>query len=87
MTPLQCRLARELNGWSPRDLAEAAAVPVEIVDLFEAGRLEGWAGLELDMRATLESQGFVFTRDDGVAPQSAPAQPRRIATQTGRSAA
>lgn len=67
MNPAQCRRAREILGWSPRDLAEAAAVPLDIVEMFEADALEGWAGLELDMRAALEVRGLVFLGREGVA--------------------
>lgn len=76
MTPQQCRLARDLLGWSARDLAAAAAVPVEIVDRFEAEALEGWAGLELDMRATLEAHGARFIGADRVECVATSPQPR-----------
>ena len=78
MNPAQCRRAREILGWSPRDLAETAAVPLDIVEMFEADALEGWAGLELDMRATFENQGLVFLGREGVAsPGDAGASHRR----------
>lgn len=66
MTPEQCRLARSLARWTRSDLAAAAAAPLEVVQMFEAGSLEGWAGLELDMRMALEGRGVVFVGRAGV---------------------
>jgi ribosome-binding protein aMBF1 (putative translation factor) len=54
VTPEQCRAARELLNWSQDDLAEASRVPVEIVAMFEDGKLAGIVDCQVAMREALK---------------------------------
>jgi ribosome-binding protein aMBF1 (putative translation factor) len=54
MTPEQCRAARELLNWSQDDLAKASRVPVEIVAMFEDGKLAGMMDCQAAMREALK---------------------------------
>jgi ribosome-binding protein aMBF1 (putative translation factor) len=54
VTPGQCRAARELLNWSQDDLAEASRVPVEIVAMFEEGKLTGVVDCQVAMQEALE---------------------------------
>jgi ribosome-binding protein aMBF1 (putative translation factor) len=54
MTPEQCRAARELLNWSQDDLARASRVPVEIIAMFEDGKLVGMMDCQVALREALE---------------------------------
>jgi ribosome-binding protein aMBF1 (putative translation factor) len=53
VTPDQCRAARELLNWSQDDLAQISRVPVEIVAMFEDGKLAGIADCQIAMHEAL----------------------------------
>jgi transcriptional regulator with XRE-family HTH domain len=54
MTPEECRAARELLNWSQEDLAKASRISVEIVAMFEEGKLAGLMDCQAAMREALE---------------------------------
>jgi hypothetical protein len=61
----QVRAARALIGWSQTELANAAELPLRLVEAFEAaaGKVPAWAVAK--MRATLESAGVAFIPEVG----------------------
>jgi hypothetical protein len=62
----QVRAGRALIGWSQAELANAAGLPLAIVELFETGGANKVpAQAVAKMRATLESSGVVFIPADG----------------------
>ena len=62
----QVRAARALIGWSQAELADAAGVPLSIVDRFETGQPESIpAEAVASMRAALESAGVAFIPKNG----------------------
>jgi transcriptional regulator with XRE-family HTH domain len=62
----QVRAARALIGWSQMELANAAGVPVSIVERFEAGAPDHVADEAIDkMRAALEAAGVAFIPKNG----------------------
>jgi hypothetical protein len=62
----QVRAGRALIGWSQAELANAAGLPLAIVEMFETGGAKKVpAEAVAIMRATLESSGVVFIREDG----------------------
>ena len=61
----QVRAARALIGWSETQLADAAGVPISIVERFETGAPDGIAANAVEkMRAALERAGVVFIPKD-----------------------
>jgi hypothetical protein len=62
----QVRAGRALIGWSQSELANAAGLPLAIVELLETSGVEKVpAAAVAKMRATLESAGVVFIPEDG----------------------
>jgi transcriptional regulator with XRE-family HTH domain len=62
----QVRAARALIGWSLAKLAEAADVPLSIVERFETGAPDHIADDVVDrMRAALEAAGVAFIPKNG----------------------
>jgi transcriptional regulator with XRE-family HTH domain len=62
----QVRAGRALIGWSQAELANAAGLPLALVELFETGGANKvHAGAFAKMRATLESAGVAFIPEDG----------------------
>ena len=62
----QVRAARALIGWSQTELADAAGLPLALVELIETGGANKVAaGAFAKMRATLESAGVAFIPEDG----------------------
>jgi transcriptional regulator with XRE-family HTH domain len=62
----QIRAARALIGWSQAELADAAGVPLSIVDRFETGQPDSIpADAVAKMRAALESAGVAFIPKNG----------------------
>ena len=61
MTPEQCRSARELLGWSERQLARAASCNYYTVVYFEAGNGRPRASTVSAIRMALEPAGIEFT--------------------------
>jgi hypothetical protein len=62
----QVRAARALVDWSKAELANAAGLPLAIVELFESNGVNKVpAGTFARMRAALESAGVVFIAEDG----------------------
>jgi transcriptional regulator with XRE-family HTH domain len=62
----QVRAGRALIGWSQAELANAAGLPLAIVELLETGSAKKVpAEAVAKMRATLESSGVVFIPEDG----------------------
>lgn len=61
----QVRAGRALIGWSQITLAEAAGLPLPLVEAIEtaAGNVPAWAVAK--MRATLESAGVAFIPEVG----------------------
>lgn len=64
MTPVQCRQARGLLGWTEADLARAADVSVLRVRAFEAGQLAGQRRAIEWMQRALEGAGVRFAASD-----------------------
>jgi transcriptional regulator with XRE-family HTH domain len=62
----QVRAGRALVGWSQAELANAAGLPLAVIELFETGGANKVpAGAFAKMRATLEAAGVVFIPEDG----------------------
>jgi biotin carboxylase len=62
----QVRAARALIDWSQSTLADAAGVPISIVERFETAALDPIADEAIEeMRAALERAGVVFIPKDG----------------------
>ncbi|HZZ21429.1 MAG TPA: helix-turn-helix domain-containing protein [Roseiarcus sp.] len=62
----QVRAARALIGWSQAKLADAAGVPVSIVERFETGAPDPIADEVIGkMRAALEAAGVAFIPKNG----------------------
>jgi transcriptional regulator with XRE-family HTH domain len=61
----QVRAARALIGWSRAELADAAGVPLSIVDRFETGQPDISADAVAKVRAALESAGVAFIPKNG----------------------
>ena len=62
----QVRAGRALIGWTQARLAEAAGLPLDIVDLFETGGLNAVpADAAAKMCAALESAGVLFIPKNG----------------------
>ena len=59
VSPDQCRQARDILKWTPRELAEAAAVTPWVVAAFEEGR-EVSPAYEEAIRSALEAVGIGF---------------------------
>jgi hypothetical protein len=59
VSPDQCRQARDILKWTPRELAEAAAVTPWVVAAFEEGR-EVSPAHEEAIRSALEAVGIGF---------------------------
>jgi transcriptional regulator with XRE-family HTH domain len=64
ITAAQCRAARALLEWSQAQLAEAAAVEREVVELLEARFRRPSAVGQQRIRKALEDGGVVFIADD-----------------------
>ncbi len=64
MTPEQCKQARGLLNWSRADLAEAAELPVLVVEMFEADELVGLPSCEIAMRDVFSAAGIGFPELD-----------------------
>ena len=60
MTPEQCLAARNLLGWTPADLAQAAGVSAITVRQFEEGRVDDARRAPAMMRRALEGAGVRF---------------------------
>jgi ribosome-binding protein aMBF1 (putative translation factor) len=81
VTAGQLRAARELVGWSPADLAKAAAIRIEAVADFESGARAPRRVMVTRLRAALEARGVEFT--NGVRPSvKLKAKSRTIAART-----
>jgi transcriptional regulator with XRE-family HTH domain len=64
--PGQVRAARALIGWSQSKLADAASVPLAMVDRFETGQPDSIPAKAVDkLRAALESAGVAFIPKNG----------------------
>ncbi|SIT52636.1 conserved hypothetical protein [Mesorhizobium prunaredense] len=63
MTREQCRAARALIGWSQQQLADAAAIGVATIRVFEAGGSEPRSATLQVLSLALESAGVVFLGD------------------------
>ncbi|RWE53846.1 MAG: helix-turn-helix transcriptional regulator [Mesorhizobium sp.] len=63
MTREQCRAARALIGWSQQQLAEAAAVGVATIRVFEGGGSEPRSATLQVLCLALEAAGVVFLAD------------------------
>ena len=62
----QVRAARALIGWSQTQLADAAGVPVSIVERFETGAPDAIADEAIEkMRGALEAAGVAFIPKNG----------------------
>jgi transcriptional regulator with XRE-family HTH domain len=62
----QVRAARALIGWSQSKLADAAGVPVSIVERFETGASDHVADEAIDkLRAAIETAGVAFIPKNG----------------------
>ena len=62
----QVRAARALIGWSQTELADAAGLPLPIVERFETGAPDNLpADAVAKMRAALESAGVAFIPKNG----------------------
>jgi transcriptional regulator with XRE-family HTH domain len=62
----QVRAARALIGWSQTELADAAGVPLSIVERFETGAPGPVAGEAFaKLRAALEVAGVAFIPENG----------------------
>jgi transcriptional regulator with XRE-family HTH domain len=62
----QVRAARALIGWSQAKLAEAAGVPLSVVERFETGPPDPIADEAVDkMRSALEAAGVAFIPKNG----------------------
>ena len=62
----QVRAARALIGWSQTELADAAGLPLPIVERFETGAPDHIAEEAVDkMRAALETAGVAFIPRNG----------------------
>ena len=62
----QIRAARALISWSQPKLAEAAGVPVSIIERFETGAPDHITNEAVDkMRAALEAAGVAFIPKNG----------------------
>lgn len=59
MTPLQCRVARAMLGWSIDQLSEQASLRAATVSSFERGG-GCYASTVAKLRAALEAGGVVF---------------------------
>ncbi|TIM87719.1 helix-turn-helix domain-containing protein [Mesorhizobium sp.] len=63
MTREQCRAARALIGWSQQQLADAAAVGVATIRVFEGGGSEPRSATLQVLCLALEAAGVVFLAD------------------------
>ena len=64
--PAQSTAGRALIGWSPADLAEAAGVPVSLVERFETRSGDAVPAEAIGkMRTALEGAGVVFIPRNG----------------------
>ena len=63
MTPKQCRDARELLGWTDRDLAKHAGIQVTTVRYVEGPHGRPKVGTIAIIRATLEAAGVEFVSE------------------------
>lgn len=61
----QCRAARALLEWTEAQLAEAAAVDVEVIGHLEARFRRPSAGEQQQIRKALEDGGVVFIAENG----------------------
>lgn len=62
----QVRAARALIGWPPAKLAEAAGVPLSIVERFETGAPDHIPDEVVNrMRTALEAAGVAFLPENG----------------------
>jgi DNA-binding XRE family transcriptional regulator len=68
MTPVQCRAARDLLGWTPDDLARAAGVSVFTIRGFEQDRTVPDATAMTLMQRTFEGAGVRFQPPEGDDP-------------------
>ncbi len=64
-SPVQCRAARALLGWSQWDLADLAGVGRSTVADFERAARTPAAENRAALRATLEAAGVIFIERDG----------------------
>jgi len=65
VTAPQSRAGRALVGWSVPDLAEAAAMPVERIEQFEAEMLQPDFDCQRAIRAALEAAGVLLLPEQG----------------------
>ncbi|RWM14462.1 MAG: XRE family transcriptional regulator [Mesorhizobium sp.] len=63
MTREQCRAARALIGWSQQQLADAAAIGVATIRVFEGGGSEPRSATLQVLCLALEAAGVVFLAD------------------------
>jgi transcriptional regulator with XRE-family HTH domain len=64
MTPVQCRKARSLLGWSQQELARNAGVGRSSIAQFELELRQGPQKLREKMRVALEDAGVEFTNGE-----------------------
>ena len=65
ISPMQCRAARALLGWSQQDLADRARVGIVTVRQLEAGVHEPRRATLEVVRRALETAGVVFIDENG----------------------
>lgn len=58
MTPMQCKMARAVTGWSIKDLAEACSVSPNTVYRYENGK-DAYTSTATKLREALEGSGKV----------------------------
>ncbi len=65
ISPMQCRAARALLGWSQQDLADRARVGIVTIRQLEAGVHEPRRATLEVVRRALETAGVVFIDENG----------------------
>lgn len=63
MTPVQCREARSLLGWSKTTLAQAAVVSFSTIHRFEDKGIISSGALLVDIQRALEAAGVEFVAE------------------------
>ena len=64
LTPVECRLARKLLGWSQRDLGAVARVDVHTMSNFERERRRPYLVTVHSLASALMAGGIEFTNGD-----------------------
>ncbi len=68
MTPDRCRQARELLGWTVKDLAERAGTRIGTVMYFEASNGRSRTSTVVAIRTALQAAGVITPDPDGGGP-------------------